>query len=176
MILNRDIDWTDVVERLRTLSESATGAQDHHALRCGALVVEMYTRQTVDLDDATPIIAVPRVCVESPLRGDYERNVLYADACMQDCLERDEAPFLGHLLYPRVLNDAEHAHRRRGIDAHLAWLRAADRLVLYIDLGVSSGMREAVRVAEELRLPVAARTLGLGWMERITKCNPTKGF
>lgn len=117
-----------------------------------------------------------RVCVETPLRGDYERNVLYADACMLDALERGEAPFLGHLLYPRVLNDADPVHRAKGIAAHLAWLRAAELVVLYTNLGVSDGMAEAVMLANGLKLPVIERELAPGWMQTIAYRRPTKGF
>lgn len=117
-----------------------------------------------------------RTCVETPLAGDYERNIMYADACMLDCLERYEAPFLGHLLYPRVLDDTAPRDRARGIAAHLAWLRACDQVVLYVDLGISAGMTEARGLAQELNLPIIERSLGLGWLERIAYLKPTKGF
>jgi hypothetical protein len=106
------------------------------------------------------------VCVESPLRGDYERNVLYAEACMLDCLRRrGEAPFLGHLLYPRVLDDAAELDRKLGIDAHCAWVCRADILAVYTDLGVTDGMRKAIELALVRGIPVEQRALGAEWMQ-----------
>lgn len=115
---------------------------------------------------------IPRcVCIETPLRGDYERNVRYADACMLDSLDRGEAPFLGHLLYPRVLNDADPVQRAQGIEGHCAWLRRADAVIIYSDLGVTDGMRLALELAQQLDIPFEYRTLpGFGsgqWLTRM---------
>jgi hypothetical protein len=116
-----------------------------------------------------------RVCIETPLRGNTLRNVLYADACMYDALTRGEAPFLGHLLYPRVLDDADEAQRRAGIEAHCAWLRAAQLIVIYTDLGISGGMRE-VELADSLKIPREFRNLGVAWHRTIAGVNGTSDF
>jgi hypothetical protein len=116
------------------------------------------------------------VCVESPLRGDVTHNVQYADACMHDALELGEAPFLGHLLYPRVINDEDAVMRARGIEAHLAWLRRADIVAVYSDFGITDGMRAAIDLAQSVGLDVEFRTLGLRWLERIAALTPTPGF
>jgi len=116
------------------------------------------------------------VCIESPLRGDIARNVRYADTCLLDALMRGEAPFLGHLIYPRVLDDSIPHHRSWGIDAHVAWLRRAERLVVYVDLGISSGMAAAMAVAREISLPIEHRTLGVGWERFMYQACPTPGF
>ena len=91
-----------------------------------------------------------RVIVESPYAGDVERNVAYARACVRDCLARGEAPFASHLIYtqPGVLDDGDDEERRRGIDAGLAWLDAADLVAVYTDLGISAGMKDAIARAE----------------------------
>lgn len=119
---------------------------------------------------------VTRVCVESPLRGDIFRNLVYADACMLDCFQRGEAPFLGHRFYPFVLNDGDPMDRRRGIDAHLAWLAASQLVAVYIDLGITPGMVEAIRLARELGISAVERELGPGWMQRMAMLKPTEGF
>jgi hypothetical protein len=117
-----------------------------------------------------------RVCVESPLRGDYARNIAYADACMLDALRRGEAPFLGHVMYPRVLNDVEPADRELGIAAHLAWLAAAELVALYVDYGISSGMTRAIERAQSACIPVEQRRLGPMWLERyLAGVNRTPG-
>jgi len=103
--------------------------------------------------------AVKRVCIESPLRGNVARNVRYADACLQDSLRRGEAPFAGHLLYPRVLNDELPVDRRRGIEAHLAWLPLANLVAVYENFGLSEGMWTAIKLARKLDIPVEYRKL-----------------
>jgi hypothetical protein len=73
------------------------------------------------------------VIIESPLAGDFERNIRYARWCMFDCLMRGEAPFASHLLYPQCLDDRDPGHRKLGIEAGFAWGELA-RHVYYIDL------------------------------------------
>ncbi len=175
-----DLDWQQVADALRQ-ARTAASLDGYYwtALSRAADLCDMRARQVrgIDSDGATPVHKVPLVvCVESPLRGDIARNTLYADACMLDCLQRGEAPFLGHLLYPRVLNDADLADREQGIKAHCAWLRRSQLLAVYMDLGVSDGMQQAVALAHELKLPVIERSLGYGWMEWIANVRPTKGF
>jgi hypothetical protein len=120
------------------------------------------------------------VCIESPFRGDYKLNIAYADACMLDSLERGEAPFLGHLQFPRVLDDREDAQRDMGIAAHLAWLRVADFVAIYTDLGVRDGMRMALELCSELKIPFQYRVLpGFGdgsWAQRIVAIGGTREF
>ena len=87
----------------------------------------------------------PRVILESPFAGDIETNRLYALACMRDMLERGEAPFASHLLYPLVLS----YERKLGIEAGLAWTKVADLSVIYTDLGITQGMRRGI---DEARL------------------------
>ncbi len=41
-----------------------------------------------------------RVVIESPYAGDVERNLRYLRLAMADCLERGEAPYASHALYP----------------------------------------------------------------------------
>lgn len=88
-----------------------------------------------------------RVTVESPLAGDFRRNVRYAQLCMLDSLKRGEAPYASHLLYPQVYDDLDEDQRRVGMAAGLEWLRMAELVALYIDLGVSRGMTAAAHEA-----------------------------
>jgi hypothetical protein len=112
---------------------------------------------------------VRRVCVESPYGSDdpaiVARNVRYADLCMADSLKRGEAPFLGHLLYTRVLNDRDPVERERGITAHLAWAGAADVMAVYVDLGVSPGMKLAIAFAMSIGIETEHRAIGLDWAQ-----------
>jgi hypothetical protein len=105
-----------------------------------------------------------RVIVESPYAGDVERNVRYARAALRDCLSRGEAPIASHLLLTQigVLDDTVPEEHRLGIEAGLAWGRAAEATVAYIDLGVSRGMRQGIARARQEGRPVEFRTIA-GW-------------
>ncbi len=90
-----------------------------------------------------------RVVVESPYKGDTELNVRYARECIKDCLRRGEAPIASHLLFTQegVLDDDNPTERQQGIAAGHAWIAVADAVVLYVDNGISHGMRSASKVA-----------------------------
>jgi hypothetical protein len=106
------------------------------------------------------------VYVESPYAAatseGIERNLRYARAAMADCLRRGEAPFASHLLYtqPGVLDDAKPEERALGMRAGFEWASVAEATVVYIDLGISPGMKRGIeeatykgRVVEERSLP-----------------------
>ncbi|MBF4459498.1 hypothetical protein ITJ67_12165 [Pseudoclavibacter sp. VKM Ac-2867] len=89
------------------------------------------------------------VVLESPYAGDVEANLIYARACVADSLARGEAPIASHLLYtqPGVLDDSDPAERALGIAAGQAWIGVASKLVVYTDLGISSGMEAGIAAA-----------------------------
>ena len=97
------------------------------------------------------------VVMESPYKGDVDRNVAYARRCMLNCLGRGEAPMAGHLLYTQVWDDADPAQRAAGIKAHLAWIRRADAVVVYEDYGISEGMQLAIDHAKSIGVPIEYR-------------------
>jgi hypothetical protein len=101
------------------------------------------------------------VILESPYAGDIDAHTEYARACLRDCLLRGESPLASHLLYtqPGVLRDKVPEERQMGIRAGLAWARVADATVVYVDHGVSAGMRQGIQKAEELGRPVETRRL-----------------
>jgi hypothetical protein len=105
-----------------------------------------------------------RVIIESPYAGDIERHVTYARAALRDSLARGEAPIASHLLYtqPGVLDDAVPQERQRGMNAGLVWGAAAEAVVVYIDCGLSAGMRYGIARAELEGRPIEYRTLP-GW-------------
>ena len=111
------------------------------------------------------------VVLESPYAGDVELNLAYLRACMRDCLARGEAPFASHGLYtqPGVLDDTKPEERALGIDAGFAWRPLASRTVVYVDLGITSGMQAGVRDAEWLRQPIEHRELGADVVEGIRR-------
>lgn len=89
-----------------------------------------------------------RVIIESPFAGDRDRNTDYAMACLADSLSLGEAPFASHMIYPLVLDDTVPAERRQGMAAGFAWAPVADAIVVYADLGISNGMRQAIDLAK----------------------------
>jgi hypothetical protein len=103
-----------------------------------------------------------RVIIESPFAGNalqriFNRN--YARRCLRHALSLGEAPLASHLLYtqPGVLRDGVAADRKRGIDAGLAWLHAADASVVYVDRGISAGMVKGIKAAQAARVPIEYR-------------------
>ena len=106
-----------------------------------------------------------RVIVESPYAGDIEENLRYLRACMADCLSRGEAPFASHGLYtqPGVLRDDVPEEREAGIQAGFAWRNAAERTVVYTDLGTSRGMDYGIKHAEKLGHEIEYRRLFGEW-------------
>lgn len=102
-----------------------------------------------------------RVILESPYAGDIATNERYARACMHDCLIRGEAPFASHLLYtqPGILRDDITNERELGIDAGLVWGAAAEATVVYLDRGVSKGMKLGIENAKLAGRPIEYRKL-----------------
>jgi len=112
------------------------------------------------------------VVIESPYaasgNANVEEHLTYARVCMADCLMRGEAPFASHLLYTQedILDDDDPDERRLGIEAGLAWGERADAVVVYIDLGISTGMRYGIERATKRGTPVEYRSIaeeGSAW-------------
>ena len=103
------------------------------------------------------------VLIESPFAGDVETNLRYLKACMLDSLSRGEAPFASHMLYTQVLDDDVADQRALGISAGLAWGRKADFTALYVDRGISGGMRLGIKAAVACGRLIVERRLGGEW-------------
>jgi len=104
-----------------------------------------------------------RVIIISPYSGETEeeikKNVAYAEICMLDSLNRDEAPFLSHLLYTRVLDDKNPNERKLGIKSDHEWFYCADYCVVYEDLGISEGIKEDIKQADKCCIQIQYRKL-----------------
>lgn len=105
------------------------------------------------------------VVVETPYaartKEELEENLEYARAALCDCFVLGEAPFASHLLYTQegVLDDVDANQRALGMRAGFAWGDKADATVVYIDRGISKGMRAGITRAERAGRPVEYRTL-----------------
>lgn len=100
-----------------------------------------------------------RVILESPFKGDVERNKRYLSACMRDSFKRGEAPFASHRMYTDALDDDDCEERALGIEAGLVWGALAEATVVYCDLGISSGMELGIARALREGRPVEMRRI-----------------
>jgi hypothetical protein len=101
------------------------------------------------------------VILESPFAGrgdtdvarciDADHNLHYARDCVRDSLMRGESPSASHLLYtqPGILDDANPKEREAGISAGLAWGDVSHGTVVYVDRGITGGMRQGIKRALE---------------------------
>ncbi len=96
------------------------------------------------------------VVIETPYAGDRDLHDAYLKACMKDSFDRGEYPYASHAIYPGVLDDDVPEERTLGMEAGFAWGAMAQKRVFYVDLGISSGMAQALRRYD---LPHEFRTL-----------------
>ena len=105
----------------------------------------------------------PFVVVGSPWAAVTEegaaRNRAYALDALADSLQRGEAPVAPHLLYPAVLDDAVAAERARGVEAGQALIARCALLAVYVDFGISPGMRAEIAAARAAGVPVVFRDM-----------------
>ncbi len=66
-----------------------------------------------------------------------------------------------HMLYDQtfVLDDDDPDERALGMAAGQSWLPLVDKVVVYVDRGISPGMREGIARARELGVEVEERSL-----------------
>ncbi|MCH9690323.1 MAG: hypothetical protein K0U10_06700 [Gammaproteobacteria bacterium] len=97
------------------------------------------------------------VLIESPYKSSNSNalagNVAYAKECVSDALKRGEYPFASHLLY----NIPE--ERELGIKAGLEWGKHASKTIVYIDRGLSDGMKHGIENAIEQNREIIVRSL-----------------
>lgn len=109
-----------------------------------------------------------RVSIESPFfTGDIEKNIRYTQACLLDSLKRGEAPIASHLLYTQVLNDNNPQERSCGIKAGFEWNKFAEATVVYVDLGITVGMRLGIEEAKKKGRVVEYRNLPSDLIEKL---------
>lgn len=111
-----------------------------------------------------------RVAIESPWRGDTpeegDRNARYLEACIADCIRRHESPYASHKMLTTVLDDMNEDERATGISAGFFWSEAAEARVFYVDLGISEGMKLAVKHAAGIKQITEYRVLGGEWKKK----------
>lgn len=115
-----------------------------------------------------------RVVIESPLSGDFAKNIRYARLCGLDCIRRGEAPYASHLLMTQFLDDALPEERKVGMEAGFAWGAVGEKVVVYQDFGISGGMKMGIDNAVNRGQDIEYRNLPADLMARIDQGAPTK--
>lgn len=107
----------------------------------------------------------PIIILESPYAPRngrrLEQNLLYLRRCLLDSWRRGELPFASHAYFPFFLRESNPEERAAGIAAGFAlWPILRPMLIaFYIDHGMSPGMEEARKLAEQLNLPIDLRNI-----------------
>tara|TARA_R100001369_G_scaffold91976_2_gene134986 strand:+ start:2707 stop:3105 length:399 start_codon:yes stop_codon:yes gene_type:complete len=113
-----------------------------------------------------------RVIIESPYGGDdnkKEQNRRYAQRCLDDSINKKESPLAFHLLYTQVLDDDDPVKRTEGIELSKDWYKYAEKVVVYVDFGITNGMQEGIDLSMKLGLPIEMRSIaneGLGYTNK----------
>jgi hypothetical protein len=97
------------------------------------------------------------------------RNIIYAHACVRNSLSQGEFPYASHLFFtpPGILDDNVPEERERGIRAGKELIsQVATLTAVYIDLGVSSGMKFGIEEAQKFGRKIDYRKLEKNWMEK----------
>jgi hypothetical protein len=115
-----------------------------------------------------------KVVIESPLSGDFARNVRYARLCGLDSIRRGEAPYASHLLMTQFLDDALPEERTLGMEAGFVWGEVGEIVAVYTDLGISGGMRAGIEKAKARGQSIEHRTLSPELFARLDVGPPTK--
>lgn len=102
----------------------------------------------------------PKVLIESPYAGDVHRNMEYLRRATLDSLRRGENPYASHKMLTDALNDMDATEREEGIGAGLEWHSVIEKVVVYVDYGMSGGMVRGIATAKKRNLPVEERTIG----------------
>ena len=108
------------------------------------------------------------IILESPYRGQIDRNVKYARLCFREAFLRyGDIPVASHLLYTQVLDDNNHFERHIGIQGNFVWTDLCQTVVVYTDLGFSEGMEAAILNARAKKKHVEFRNLYKPWLSLV---------
>ncbi|MCH4034726.1 MAG: hypothetical protein LKE85_12160 [Lachnospiraceae bacterium] len=99
-----------------------------------------------------------KVYVVSPYAGDVDANIESAKRYCRFVIGKGYMPIASHLLYPRILKDADPAERELGLMFGLSLLALSDEVWVFTANGVSDGMKQEIHEAKRLKKTV--RTFG----------------
>lgn len=100
----------------------------------------------------------------SPLRGNYEENIAYAELYCRLTLMcfPNVVPIAPHIYFPRFLDDTDEKERKLGMDAGIALLDKCDELWVFGIDNPSDGMRAEIEHAEKRSIPIRDGHVFLG--------------
>lgn len=92
--------------------------------------------------------------------GEKGRTMDYGIMCMRDSLDRvGEAPVMPDLAYIQCINESDNAEMSRAGIASNEWLKGSEKLVLYIDRGISMAMNNIFMICSKMSKEIEFRTL-----------------
>lgn len=96
------------------------------------------------------------VYICSPLRGNYEKNMAYAETYCRLAMVHNPnvIPIAPHIYFPRFLDDTDERERKFGMDAGIALLDKCEELWAFDLDNPSEGMRAEIEYAKERGIPV----------------------
>lgn len=102
------------------------------------------------------------VIIEAPYKDSPALMTAYLRRCILDTIARQESAIASVATYclTGVLDDLKPDERKTGIALGLAWYKAAEACVAYVDYGFSCGMTQGIEAAARAGLPVEYREIG----------------
>jgi len=93
-----------------------------------------------------------KVAIESPYKGDVERNIEFCQNICKFAVQNGYNPFAMHLFYPQFLDDKITQERNLGIQCGLGWTDHANEVwfCLREEDKISQGMLRAIERNTEL--------------------------
>ena len=105
---------------------------------------------------------IEKVYICSPLRGDMENNIKRAEEyCRMVSLKLNKIPICPHIYFTRFLNDDNELERKVGIDCGLKLLLECDTMYVFDKNGISEGMKEEIKTAKDLDIPIVYESGGV---------------
>lgn len=93
------------------------------------------------------------IFVASPYAGDVEKNIEYAKEACRHVLNKGNAFFCPHLIYPQILNDDNTEERKIGIRMGKEFLNKCDEVWVFGN-HISNGMFEEIEFARSRGIPI----------------------
>lgn len=100
-------------------------------------------------------MAIKKIFVSSPLRGDVEKNISNAKKyCKKVLKDTGNIPIAPHVYFTQFLDVKNEFENQLGIDLGFELLSDCDEMWVFQDNGISAGMKEEIKLAEKLRIPI----------------------
>ena len=94
------------------------------------------------------------VYICSPCRGDYKKNIQYAEAYSRRAIRMGYIPITPHIYFTRFLNDNNIEERSMGMDAGLQLLRMCSEIWVFGLDKPSEGMQAEIAFAIRHGIPI----------------------